>query len=461
MKRRLRFLAVAVLAVVASVAVYVQPASAAVGLHISGRNIVEANGQNFIMRGINHPHVWYTGQTRAFADIKATGANTVRVVLGTGKRWGPSNDVPQVIQLCKQNRLICVLEVHDTTGYGEEAAAASLDEAANYWISQKANLVGQENYVVINIGNEPIGNVNAGQWTAATVAAIQKLRSNGFQHLLMVDAPNWGQDWQYTMRDNAQTVLDADTLDNTVLSIHMYAVFNTAASITAYLDVFQRNNWPLVIGEFGWQFNSGEVDHNTILAEAQARGIGYLGWSWSGNTDPILDMVLTFDPAQLTTWGQRIINGANGIRATSREASIFGGGPSQPPSSQPPSSQPPSSQPPSSQPPSSQPPSSQPPSRGCSATYSIAGQWPGGFQGEVRVTAGNAAITAWTVTWTYANGQSVTSHWSTALTSSGATVTARNVTYNGRVPANGSTTFGFLGSWNGTNSVPTLSCTAT
>jgi mannan endo-1,4-beta-mannosidase len=456
MKRRLRILAVAVSAVVASVAVYVQPASAAVGLHISGRNIVEANGQNFVMRGINHPHVWYTGQTRAFADIKATGANTVRVVLGTGKRWGPSNDVPQVIQLCRQNRLICVLEVHDTTGYGEEGAAASLDEAANYWISQKANLVGQENYVVINIGNEPIGNTNAGQWTAATVGAIQKLRSNGFQHLLMVDAPNWGQDWQYTMRDNAQTVLDADTLKNTVLSIHMYAVFNTAASITAYLDTFQRNNWPLVIGEFGWQFAPGEVDHNTILAEAQARGLGYIGWSWSGNTDPILDMVLNFDPAQITTWGERIINGANGIRATSREASVFGGGPSNPPSSQPPSSQPPSSQPPSSQPPSSQ-----PPSRGCVATYSIAGQWPGGFQGEVRVTAGTSAITGWTVTWTYANGQAVSSHWSAAVTSSGPAVTARNVGYNGSVGAGASTTFGFLGSWTGTNSVPTLSCTAT
>ncbi|GAA0904770.1 hypothetical protein GCM10009557_80320 [Virgisporangium ochraceum] len=450
MKRRLRILAVAVLAVVASVAVYVQPASAAVGLHISGRTIVEANGQNFVMRGINHPHVWYTGQTRAFADIKATGANTVRVVLGTGKRWGPSNDVPQVIQLCKQNRLICVLEVHDTTGYGEEGAAASLDEAANYWISQKANLVGQENYVVINIGNEPIGNTNAGQWTAATVAAIQKLRSNGFQHLLMVDAPNWGQDWQYTMRDNAQTVLDADTLRNTVLSIHMYAVFNTAASITAYLDTFQRNNWPLVIGEFGWQFNSGEVDHNTILAEAQARGIGYLGWSWSGNTDPILDMVLNFDPAQITTWGTRIINGANGIRATSREASVFGGGPGNPPSSSQPSQQP-----------SSQSPSSQPPSRGCSATYSVTGQWPGGFQGEVRVTAGSAAITGWTVTWTFANGQRVNSHWSATITSSGAAVTARNVGYNGSVGAGVSTTFGFLGSWTGTNSVPTLSCTAT
>jgi mannan endo-1,4-beta-mannosidase len=184
------------------------------------------------MRGINHEHIWFMNQTSSFAAIKATGANTVRVVLGSGKRWGPSTDVANVITLCKQNRLICVLEVHDTTGFGEDGAAATLDEAVTYWISQKSVLVGQENYVVINIGNEPIGNNNPAQWTAATTAAIQRMRTNGFEHLLMVDAPNWGQDWQFVMRDNAATVLNADTKRNTVLSIHMYDVFNTTAAIT-------------------------------------------------------------------------------------------------------------------------------------------------------------------------------------------------------------------------------------
>src|SRR5688500_14397564 len=167
MRSRIALIAAALL-VVAGFGLTVLPqAQAAVGLHVSGTKIVEANGQPFVMRGVNHPHVWYTGRTNSFADVKALGANTVRVVLGTGKRWGPSTDTADVIALCKQGRMICVLEVHDTRGYGEEAAAASLDEAADYWISQKNALVGQEDYVVINIGNEPIGNVNAAQWTDA------------------------------------------------------------------------------------------------------------------------------------------------------------------------------------------------------------------------------------------------------------------------------------------------------
>ena len=37
-------------------------------------------------------------------------------------------------------------------------------------------------------------------------------------------------------------------------------------------------------------------------------------------------MATDFDPTQLTTWGQRIFNGANGIKATAKEATIYGGG---------------------------------------------------------------------------------------------------------------------------------------
>ncbi|GAA5196453.1 hypothetical protein GCM10023322_65410 [Rugosimonospora acidiphila] len=464
MKRRLTLAAAAVLAVAAPVLMFMRPASAAVGLHVSGRNIVEANGQTFVMRGVSHEHTWFTNQTSAFANIKSLGANAVRVVL-SGGRWtaDTASDVANVVSLCKQNRLICVLEDHDTTGYGEDGAAYTLDQAVNYWISLKSVLTGQENYIVINIGNEPIGNNNPSQWTSATTAAIQKMRANGFEHLLMVDAPNWGQDWQFVMRDNAQTVLNADSQHNTVLSIHMYDVFNTASSITSYLDTFQNNGWPLVIGEFGWQATASNVDDQTVMAQAVSRGIGYLGWSWAGNNDPVLDMVTNWDPEQLTTWGQRIFNGANGIKANAKEASIYRGTSPPPSSPSPTPTRTPTNPPPSSPPPSSPPPTTNPPTGGtgaCTATYSIIGQWPGGFQGEVKVTAGNAAIRGWTAAWTFANGQAVTQSWNATVTASGSQVTARNVSYNGNLGAGASTTFGFLASSNGTNTVPTVSCAA-
>lgn len=305
------------------------PGTQATGLHISNGRLLEGNGNDFVMRGVNHAHTWYPNETQSLADVKALGANTVRVVLADGHRWTANSaaDVANVVSQCKANKLICVLEVHDTTGYGEEAAAGTLDQAADYWIGLKNVLAGQENYVIINIGNEPWGNTNPAGWTDPTIAAIKKLRAAGFEHTIMVDAPNWGQDWQGVMRANAQSVYAADTTGNLIFSIHMYSVFDTAAEITDYLNAFVTAKLPLVIGEFGGPADQwGDPDEDTMLATAEQLDLGYLAWSWSGNTDPILDLSIGFDPSRLSAWGQRIFNGVNGIAQTSKEATIYGGG---------------------------------------------------------------------------------------------------------------------------------------
>ncbi|WP_416984888.1 cellulase family glycosylhydrolase [Streptomyces sp. T028] len=302
---------------------------AATGLHIADGRLLEANGNDFVMRGVNHAHTWYPGELQSLADIKALGANTVRVVLADGHRWSANSasDVANVVAQCKANRLICVLEVHDTTGYGEDSAAGTLDQAADYWIGLKDVLAGQEDYVVVNIGNEPWGNTNPDGWTAPTIAAIQKLRAAGLQHTIMVDAPNWGQDWQGVMRANAQSVYAADPTGNLIFSIHMYSVFDTAAEITDYLNAFVAAELPILIGEFGGPADQwGDPDEDTMMATARQLNLGYLAWSWSGNTDPILDLATDFDPARLSSWGQRVFNGANGIAQTAKEATVFGGG---------------------------------------------------------------------------------------------------------------------------------------
>src|SRR5262245_39668071 len=108
MKRRNRRIAVAaatVLAAAVSVITFAQPGSAATGIRVSGGRLLEGNGSQLVLRGINHAHTWFKTQTSSFANIKATGANAVRVVL-SGGRWQPADtaaDVANVINLCKQN----------------------------------------------------------------------------------------------------------------------------------------------------------------------------------------------------------------------------------------------------------------------------------------------------------------------------------------------------------------------
>ncbi|MBB2909257.1 mannan endo-1,4-beta-mannosidase [Streptosporangium becharense] len=495
------------------------PAHAATGLHVSGTKILEGGGSTFVMRGTSHAHTWYPTQTASFAGIKSLGANTVRVVL-SGGRWTANGaaDVANVVSLCKQNKLICVLENHDTTGYGEQSGAYTLDQAVDYWISVKSALAGQEDYVVINIGNEPFGNnATTPGWTQATSAAIGRMRDNGFQHLLMVDAPNWGQDWAFTMRDNARTVFAADPQRNTVFSVHMYGVFDTAAEVTGYLQHFQTAGLPLVIGEFGFNHSDGDPDEDTIMAQAQARGVGYLGWSWSGNGGGVeyLDQVTNFNVASLTTWGQRLFNGADGIAQTSVEAAVYGGGGT--PDTEPPGKP---GKPTATDitatgarltwtastdnravtsydiyrgttrlttsttntttltgltpetaytlhivardaagntSPASETitfTTSATPPGGCTATYKTVNSWQGGFQGQVTITCTTAA-TSWKTTLTYPTGVTVTQAWSSTLTATPPAFTFTNAPWNGTVPAGGSTTFGFIATWNGTGTPPT------
>jgi hypothetical protein len=93
---------------------------------------------------------------------------------------------------------------------------------------------------------------------------------------------------------------------------------------------------------------------------------------------------------------------------------------------------------------------------GCTVQYSVTNQWPGGFGTNIVVTNLGDPVTSWTVVWSYSAGQTVTQYWNATITQSGAQVTAKNVSYNGSLGTNGSTSFGFNGSWNNSsNPAPT------
>jgi hypothetical protein len=91
---------------------------------------------------------------------------------------------------------------------------------------------------------------------------------------------------------------------------------------------------------------------------------------------------------------------------------------------------------------------------GCRIDY-LPNQWPGGFTASVRVSPGDTALTAWTVTWTYPGDQRITGGWNAVVSQSGATVTARNAAWNGSVPAGGTTEFGVQGTVGASAPAPT------
>jgi chitodextrinase len=99
----------------------------------------------------------------------------------------------------------------------------------------------------------------------------------------------------------------------------------------------------------------------------------------------------------------------------------------------------------------------------CSVTASVQSQWSAGYVMNVTVTnTGGSTTSGWSVPVTMPSGHQFAGGWSAAFTTSGQTVTARNLSYNGTLSPNQSVSWGFQASRpSGSTQLPTLPGCAT
>ncbi|WP_166244669.1 cellulase family glycosylhydrolase [Paenibacillus turpanensis] len=294
------------------------------GFTVDGTTLLDATGAPFVMRGVNHAHTWYKQDlAAAIPAIAETGANTVRIVLSDGGQWTRDDvdSVKGIIELCDQYQLTVMLEVHDATGSN---SADTLNRAVHYWISIKDALVGKEDRVIVNIANEWFGAWETAGWTSGYQAAIPALRSAGIKNTLVVDAAGWGQ-YPNSIFTSGKAVFDADPLKNTIFSIHMYEYSGgTAETVKSNIDNALAIGIPVIIGEFGHKHSSGDVAEEAIMAYAEEKQVGWLAWSWYGNSGGVEYLDLAEGPAgALTEWGNSVVHGPQGLKATSLLSGIY------------------------------------------------------------------------------------------------------------------------------------------
>ncbi|GGT92106.1 glycoside hydrolase family 6 protein [Streptomyces coeruleorubidus] len=90
----------------------------------------------------------------------------------------------------------------------------------------------------------------------------------------------------------------------------------------------------------------------------------------------------------------------------------------------------------------------------CTVDYKVQNQWNTGFTAAVTITNNSAAKSSWSLKWSYAGNQKVTSGWNAKISQSGADVTVANESYNAQLATGGSVSFGFQGSYSGSNAIP-------
>lgn len=297
----------------------------AMGFYVDGNTLYDANGNPFIMRGVNHGHAWFTGELETtLSALEELGCNTVRVVLADGEQWTKTSleELEMVIESCKAHNLVAVLEVHDATCKSE---TTSLIEAAQFFVDAKEVLIGQEDYVILNIANEWGGYNQFVTWRKGYCKAIPMLRDAGLAHTIMVDCPSGGQQAIAIQKEGAE-IFESDSIENVMFAVHMYGTAGgSAEKIEKNLKYATDMGFCVCVGEFGHNHSDGDIDEDYVMEYCQKNSIGYLAWSWKGNASPVeyLDLSLTWDGSELSQWGKTVFEGPNGIGKTAKLCSVF------------------------------------------------------------------------------------------------------------------------------------------
>jgi endoglucanase len=477
MPRVLALAAAGALAAAAALAIGGGPVTAAgtaPSLHVSGNHLVDASGNTVVLHGVNRSGgefacvqgngIWDGPMDQASVDAITSwqGVNAVRVPLNEACWNGESyvdsqysgtayrQAVEDYVNLLNANGLVAIMDLHWTDGtYTGNSSACSVAtatcqkpmpdaaQAVPFWTSM-AQTFGGNDAVVFDLFNEPYPERATGDETSGwqcwrdggtcagigyQVAGMQTLvdavRGTGADNVIMLGGLAYSNDLTQWL---AYEPSDPD--GNLVASHHSYN-FNTCSSQSCWDSQLApvAAQVPLVVGELG-ENDCGHGYIDTLMNWLDSHDLGYLAWTWNNwdcSSGPSLISDYTGTP---TAYGQ-------GYKDHLAALQNGGGG------------------------------STPPPTGTCSAAYHVDNDWGSGFTATVTVTnGGGAAISSWAVSWSFGGNQQVSNAWNASLSQSGTAVTARNAGYNGSVAAGQSTSFGFQASYTGSNSAPTLNCTA-
>ncbi|MCA9876317.1 MAG: cellulase family glycosylhydrolase [Thermomicrobiales bacterium] len=291
---------------------------------VSGRNILDTDGDPVQLRGVNKMSVFDDDDPRGnsyFPQIAMSKSNTVRIVWAINDDNGPTSvsDLDALITNCRNNKMLPMIELHDATGN-----LGKVPELVDYWVRNDVREVifKHSANLLVNIANEAGDDqVTTQQWVNTYTTAVQRMRAAGIRVPLVIDAPDFGKNLERVVA-GANQLLAVDS--NLIFSVHPYWPKNDGGGASFIENQFTaafNKGFALIIGEFSqWgAFNGnnsicaapgGECDYNAIMTKASQKGFGWYAWEWGpGNGlggDPTCAVM---DMTTAGTWATRRTSG--------------------------------------------------------------------------------------------------------------------------------------------------------
>lgn len=313
-------------------------------LHVDGRFLIDDCGDTIILKGVNVASIYYGYDdfgVSQIEEIAQTGANSVRIVLAkTFKTFPPPNytevinttlpsHVEPIIQACLDNKMIPVLELHDFTGQSTETAINGANGAVAWWtqVEVKNLLLQYQNYLIINLANEPSPAVNITPAERLAMynaykTGIQTMRAAGYTCPIMLDGMHWGKDHSIFLEHGAALLADDEAAleaaqgeeyanGNLLFSVHLYWPSNTSGApywthtqqaIADKFTAMGNSNLPFVFGELAsddvaedWgNQNNGcptytpySIDYEYMMELSADNHFGWFVWWWTSQCDGV------------------------------------------------------------------------------------------------------------------------------------------------------------------------------
>jgi mannan endo-1,4-beta-mannosidase len=317
-------------------------ANTGVGFYTSGNKIYDANGVQFLFRGLNlnfsNGNPQFEGgnpsaKPPVLPGFMISGANSVRsLVYGASTAATITAQLQQIVT-AKQVPILCMYTTPQGTKTSGDSNPATITDAVAYWVSIASTLKQFEKYMFLNIANEwgPTNNPGPSNtvWATTYQAAIKTIRAAGINCTLVIDAQGFGQDFAQLEAAGA-SIVAADPQQNTVISLHMYGNA-TPTTYVQTIGAMAAQAFPVIIGEFANASppagtNTGnpsptQVTEQQILAATLAAGLGCLAWAWDNNN---LAKGESNDAGFSMTTGLGGINGPGNYTGNPAELTAYG-----------------------------------------------------------------------------------------------------------------------------------------